>query len=331
MVIVSGLLTSFGRMIGAVATMTVAWATILLFGRIPQRRRTLLSFMTLGSIAWVAALAGVLIPSIGGFFLAAVPRLPFVEEWWLRLGMLALAALLPLAIGVASVQFIAPEDTPTGRGRVRQTLRGYPFTAVYAFMIIFLAIWGLTRKVRSLRSGWTSSHVPVIIKPGRYEEVVGQLETALREAGVVLERSRASRWFEIPLRLLASAGGASVAERIPDELFTLTTDGLEILIYPSDIALLGRDDLVAPARAAVARRMSSANAYLTVAMETQQIEDRLASIAREPSVSDADFEPIDELLNTLDAPYDEWETLLRIRLEVERKRRWPDATSLARV
>lgn len=329
MVIFSGLLTGFGRLIGAVATMTVAWATILMFGRIPQSRRTLLSFMTLGSLAWVVALGGILIPTIGAFLLAAIPKASFIQDWWLRLVMLGLAILLPPAIGFASANFIAPETQPKGRDRVLQTLRGYLYTPVYAFTIAFLAAWALIRKVKSLQTGWDSEHVPVIIKPGHYGAVVDDLEAALRETDLPVERRQVSPWFEIPLRLLAWAGGPAVAERIPDRLVALKTGDLEILIYPSDVALLGPKKLVSPARAAVARRLSSEDTYLTAAMEAEQIEDRLAEIARKPSVTDADFAPIDELLNSIVAPYDEWETLLRLRLQVERERRLPNAQGLA--
>ena len=329
MVIFSGLLTGFGRMIGAVATMTVAWATILMFGRIPESRRTLLSFMTLGSLAWLVALGGILIPTIGAFLLAAVPKLPFVEDWWLRLVMLGLAALLPLAIGFASVNFIAPESQPKGRERTSQTIRGYLYTPVYAFTIVFLAAWGLSRKLRSLQTGWESAHIPTIIKPGRYEAVVDDLVAGLREADLPVEQKTASGLFEVPLRLLAWAGGDTVAKRIPDRLVELTRGDLGILVYPSDIALLGPKDLVTPARAAVARRLGTADTYLTAALEAEQIEDRLAELARKSTVTAADFVPIDESLNAIEAPYDEWETLLRLRLQVERERRLPGAQTLA--
>lgn len=329
MVIFSGLLTGFGRMIGAVATMTVAWATILMFGRIPESRRTLLSFMTLGSLAWLVALGGILIPTIGAFLLAAVPKLPFVEDWWLRLVMLGLAALLPLAIGFASVNFIAPETRPKGRERTTQTIRGYLYTPVYAFTIVFLAAWGLSRKLRSLQKGWESAHIPTIIKRGRYQAVVDDLEAGLREADLPVKRRTASGLFVVPLRLLAWAGGEPVSKRIPDHLVELTSGDLEILVYPSDIALLGPKDLVTPARAAVARRLGTADTYLTAAMEAEQIEDRLAELARKSSVTAADFVPIDESLNAIEAPYDEWETLLRLRLQVERERRMPGAQTLA--
>ena len=329
MVIFSGLLTAFGRLIGAVATMTVAWATILLFGRIPQSKQTLLSFITLGSLAWVAALGGVLVPAVGSFLLAAVPRAPFIEDLWLRWIMLGLAALLPLAIGFATVAFIAPEDRPVGSTRFTRLLLGYPYAAIYAITIISLAAWGLVRKVRSLQHGWDSVHIPMIVKGDRYEAVVADLEAALHEANLPVERKPASGWFEIPPRLLAAVGGDAVRGSIPTELTGFGTDGLEIVVYPSDVALLGRKELVSQARAAVARRLTSSDAYLTTAKESEEIEDHLAEIMRKQTVVAADFQAIDDQLSKLVAPYDDWETLYRLRLQVEQERRLADASTPA--
>ena len=142
-----------------------------------------------------------------------------------------------------------------------------------------------------------------------------------------MTRKGASGLFEIPIRLLAAVGGDDVKSSIPKQLVSFAADDLEILVYPSDVALLGRTVQVSAARAAVARRLTSAGAYLTPAMESEQIEDRLAEIAEKPRVTSADFAPIDDLLTSLDAPYDEWETLYRLRLQVEQERRLPDSTS----
>jgi hypothetical protein len=328
-IIFSGLFTAFGRLIGPVATTTVAWGTILLFGRIPQSKQTLLSVIALGSLAWIAALAGVLVPAVGGFLLAAVPRVPFIENVWLRWIMLGLAAFLPLAIGFATVNFIAPERRAVGGARLGQLLRGYPYTAVYALTIISLAAWGLVRKIRSLRNGWESVHIPMIVKAGKYDVVVLALEAALHEADLTVVRKPASGWFEIPPRLLAAVGGEAVKGLIPTDLVAFEMDGLEIVVYPSDVALLGKENLVSRARAAVGRRLTFAEAYLTTAMESEAIEDRLADIAAQPKVAAADFRPIDDLLTTLVAPYDDWETLYRLRLQVEQERRLTDSTTPA--
>ncbi|HEX3429179.1 MAG TPA: hypothetical protein VHS36_10250 [Candidatus Limnocylindrales bacterium] len=329
MVIFSALLTFFGRMIGAAATMTIAWGTILLFGRVPQSTRSLLSFITLGSLAWVAALAGVVVPAIGSFFIAAIPRTDLLPTTLLRAGMLLLAIFLPLAIGLATVSFVEPKARPVGRDRFTEALRGYPYAATYAITIIFLAIWSLARKIRSLQRGWESTHIPMIVKAGRYEEVAGELEAALVKAGLPVKRKRAASYLRLPVWLIASVGGRKVEGSIPKNLAEFEADDLDILVYPSDVAILGRADLVSVARAAVARRVAFAEAYLTSTMESQQVEDRLREIDRQPKVSPRDFEPIDQLLTTLDAAYDEWETLYRLRLQVEQERRLRDSTAPA--
>ena len=209
----------------------------------------------------------------------------------------------------------------------KHLMRGlWPFLMA---MIVSLAVWALARKIRSLQRGWKSAHIPMIVKPGRYEAVVADFETGLREAGLPVIRKRAGRGLELPVRLLASVGGEKVRTAIPREVAEFEADELDVLVYPSDVALLGRADLVSAARAAIARRLAFADAYVTGTMESQQIEDRLREISRQPKVISDDFKPIDELLTTLDAPYDEWETLYRLRLQVEQERRLPDSTAPA--
>ena len=329
MTIFTGLITGFSRLMGNVATMTVGWATVLLFGRVSQAKQSLLSFIALGSLAWVVALVGVLVPTVGAFVLALIPRPAFVPLEWLGWVMLAIAILLPLAIGLATVFIVAPGSRAHGSALAWQILRGYACAAVLAVTIIFLAALSLVRQVRSLQKGWNSDRLAVIIKAGRYGAVVSDIESALHEADLKVVRKRAPRSLEIPPRLLAVVGGNGVKELIPDELVEFNLDGLGILIYPSDIALLGPKELVARARAAIARRLTFADVYLTSATESQQIEDRLTEISRADHVSAADFRPIDELLTTLVVPYDDWETLYRLRLQVEHEARLPGATGPA--
>ena len=316
MVIFTGLFTAFGRLIGAVATMMIAWAAVLLFGRVNQSRHTLLSFVALGSVAWVVAVAGVLIPTVGDLLVSAVPRTSFIQFSWLRWTMLGLAAFLPLAVGLATVPLL-PDGTRS-KGRIlEQALRGYAYTVAFAAMIFFLGIWGLVRRIHSLRNNWESAHIPMIAKPGRYEAVVTDIESALHEAGLDVGRKQAAPWLAVPPRLVAALGGEVVKARIPGGLVEFHLDDLGILLYPFDVALLGREKLVAPARAVIARRLAIADAYLTSAAESEQIEDRLAEISRNPRSTAAEFAPIDQLLDSLVMPYDQWETLYWLRLQAE--------------
>src|SRR3982074_1795755 len=87
-----------GRQLGRVLTLAFNWATIVLFGRVPQDRQLYLSGMALTALLWPTALRGIAFPSFAtlvlGFFT--------VPDWldpWVRVVMLALAILLPLVNG----------------------------------------------------------------------------------------------------------------------------------------------------------------------------------------------------------------------------------------
>ena len=330
MTILSGLIAVLNRLLGRVATATVGWATVILFGRVPQAKQTLLSFIALGSLIWIVAVAAVVLPSLGGALISSVPRPSFVPSDWLRILLLALAILLPLGIGLATVIAAEPDARPKGLGLVIQVLRGYPIAAVLGGTIIFLAAMGIYRQARSMQRGWDEGSIPIIVKPGRYEVVATDIEAALQQAGLEVTRTRAPRWVEVPPRLLvAVGGGTNHGDDLPDELVQFGADGLSVILYPSEVLIVGEEASVARARAAIARRLTFTEAYLTTAKETEQIEDRLRGIARQKHVSAADFRPIDDLLTRLAIPYGDWETLYRLRLQVEHEARLPGATGPA--
>src|SRR5512132_13438 len=98
MALLASLFAVVGRFVGRILTTTLGWASVLLFGRVPQDRQVWLAVLTFGSLAWVALAAGVLIPDVGTFLLAAVPRPDWIPEDLVRLGMLAGAVVLPAVI-----------------------------------------------------------------------------------------------------------------------------------------------------------------------------------------------------------------------------------------
>ncbi len=328
MTILSGLIAVFNRLLGRAATATVGWATVLLFGRVAQKKQALLSFIALGSLAWIVAVVAVVVPTIGGALISSVPRPGFVSIDWLRFALLAAAILLPLCIGLA-IAVAGGEDRPKGPALVVQILRGYLITPVLGGTILFMAAVSVTRQARAMQKGWDDAQIPMIVKPGRYDAVANDIETALREAGLAITRKRAPRSLEVPPRLLRAVGGGATHPDLPDELVEFDADELNVILYPSDVLILGRQASVGRARAAIARRLAFADAYLTTAEESEQIEDRLVGIAHQGHPSAADFRPIDDLLTRLAVPYGDWETLYRLRLQVEHETRLPGATGPA--
>ena len=126
MAILAAVFGVLGRFVGKLLTAALGWASTLLFGRVAQDKQIVLVLITFGSIAWVAMLAGVLVPSVGTFMLAAMPVPSFVDQEWIRLAMLVGAIVTPLLIGAATIFIQAKADRPTGSEALKAALRGYP-------------------------------------------------------------------------------------------------------------------------------------------------------------------------------------------------------------
>jgi hypothetical protein len=316
--LIAPILAFLGRFVGKLLQTAFGWATVLLFGRVPESKQLLLSGVALASIAWVAVAIGVLFPDVGAVLLTAMPAPDWIREDWIRLAMLAAAVALPLAIGLGSLFLLEPADRPTGTRRVAQILRGYPYALVLAFVLAFLVVVAPIRKVRSIIKRWEDAHIPVVVKPNGYERVADDIEAALDRAGLPIERAKAPAILETPSRLLAWVGGSSVRPLVPDRILVLKSRGLDVTIYPSDIAMSGTAERVARSRAAMAATLSFTAAYQTVSKEAQEIEDRLEAIATSRlSLPWQALAETDQRLALLVVPYDDWEVLYRIRLQVE--------------
>jgi hypothetical protein len=336
MAILAGLLGFIGRFAGKVLTTTLGWASTLLFGRVPGDRQVVLALITFGSVVWAALVIGVVLPYVGAFLVAVVPATDIVSEYWLRLGMLIGALLVPAVVGIASIFVVEPANRPKGIGILAQVLRGYPLSAALAVTLVLLALVGIARFVHHLALRWSDAHVAVVVRPGGYERVVADLERALDDAGLAVDRRSAPTVLAIPGRMLGTVAGPGVRSLVPEKLVQLVGEGLEVGLYPSDIAISGAKMRVARARAAIASRLVATAAWMTTSAEAQEIEARLERLAAArtaggaPGVaaaSDGDAAPvdvaaelrsIDEALAVLAVPHDEWEILYRQRLQVER-------------
>ena len=330
MAIFAPIFAFLGRQLGRVVTTALGWASTLLFGRVPQNKQLLLALMTLGSIAWFAMLLGVVFPDVGTFLIGFVPAPDFIDETWIRIAMLVAAIIVPLLIGAAGLFIPDAADRPKGMDAVRQVLRGYPLAFLLAFTLVFLAVVGSIRKARSVMKRWSDAHVPIVVRPGGYEEMVRDLEDALDRAELDVASKPAPAVMSLPARLVGLVAGPGINRLVPDRLTLLTASDLEIAIYPSDISISGKKAVLARARAAIASRLTASSAHLTTTKEAQELEDRLQKIVDAEPIVDAsgraviaedvqrELRTIDDALATLEVEYDEWEVLYRMRLQVER-------------
>lgn len=326
MAILAGVISMLGRFAGQLLNTTLGWATLLLFGKVPQHRQVILLLMVFGSLIWVALLIGVAFPNVGSLLIASVPRPDFIPEDWVRIAMLIGAIVLPLAIGLAAVFMTEARARAKGFGIVTNVLRGYPFALVLAVILVLLAVIASVRKIRSMSKRWEDAHVPVVVKPGKYEETLQLIEQKLDAAGVEVTPRDAGRLLSGPPKLLDLIAGRALGALVPDRMLLLVGDGIEILVYPSDLAISGERRAVARARAAIASELTEAPAYLTTSAEAQQFEDELEKLG--PGAAQAQphglirhVRGLDMKLAELAVPYEEWEVLYRMRLQLERDAR----------
>ena len=275
-----------GRQLGRVLTLAFNWATIVLFGRVPQDRQLYLSGMALTALLWPIVIAGIAFPSFTTFLLGFFT----VPDWaspWVRLAMLALAIVLPLVNGALSARLPDEGTRPKGRTLAATVLRGYPNSVALFVVLIWMMVVAPVGQIRALLRRWESAHVPIAVKPGGYDTVVQDLAGALDRAGIEVTRRRAHWAYELPGKVLAVLGGDTVRALVPVELAELVGNGFEMTLHPMDLSLLGRKKTLSHARAAIVRELTYTEAYQTWSKEAQALEDRLIKAARGENDLDA--------------------------------------------
>ena len=315
-----------GRFAGDLLTSALGWAGILLFGRVPRSRQVLLTLMMALSFLWLIVIIGLLLPGVAGWLYSSTPHPASIRR--ASLGALLILGLvaIPPAVGLVGLLVPGTIERPRALTAIRAACRGYLLAPVIAGLLIFLAMVGMARKVRSAGHGWSELHVPIVATPDGYDRLVADLHTAVAGVGLPTTVRLAPRVLTLPALVLTSVAGPVVRNLRPDHLVELTGRDLRIGIYPSDIAISGTARRRVRARAAILSRLANTTAHLTTTAEAQAVEDRLHRIAEGQDAAggmagwrtaDA-LREVDATLLDLQVPSDEWDILYRLRLQVER-------------
>ena len=263
-------------------------------------------------------MAGILVPDVGAILLTAAAAARtgsrrISSDWPCSRRRCSCPAIL----GGVTLLLFDPEDRPKGRELLVQVARGYALVPILAVTLVVLAVAGTLRKLDSLAHRREDAHVPIVVRPGRYDALVAALEDTLRADGLVEGRRAGSAVLTTPARLLARVAGRGIGSLVPDRLIELHGPGLKLAIYPSDLALTGEKDDVARARALVARDVPSRDAWFTTSKEAQKVEDRLAALeSADPATRAAMLAEIDRDLLNLTIDQDTFEVLYRRRLQL---------------
>ncbi len=314
------------RFAGALLTTALGWASSLLFGRVQRSHQIFVTLMLAGSLTWLVFVIFAIAPVVSDTLLNATPHPASITTTLLRLTTLVGVALLPLGVGLAA--FLVPSDgeRPTGLRIPLELLRGYLLTPLLCGLLLFLPAVGISRKVRSVRHGWSDTHIPIVVKPKGYDQTVTDLAAVLDEAGLPVRAEDAPAVLSLPAWILTRVAGGNVAKLRPDRLVELKGPKLRIGVYPSDVAISAPSPERGMARAAILMGLATTAAYLTTSAEAQSFEDLMDHVQQRlttttsvtPAEVAAECAEIDETLHHLEVPEEEWDILYRLRLQMER-------------
>lgn len=328
MIILQALLAGLFRSAGKILNTAFGWATIMLFGKVPENRQIYLSIMGLSSIVWLVVALGVLFPRVGAFVLAFVPIPESIHLWWIRLVMIVLALLVPIGVGVLATYIVPKERRPQGiKNKAKTWVRGYPYTLGLASTMVMMILVAPIMKARDLWRRWDSVHVPMIVETKDYTSVVDDIQQVLKAGGFETDREQASWMLRFPTKVLTFFAGGMVNNLVADQLTVLKASKIEVLLHPSDLVIRGKEYDVARARSLIAENLTFTKAYQTWTEEANHLEDRLASIWHQIK-QDSCLQPgpcLDKLhqvehdLRTSVISFEEWEVLSREKMSVELK------------
>jgi len=329
MIIIQTLLALLIRSLGRVFNMAFGWATVMLFGRVPQERQIFLSVVALGSIVWLTAAIGVAFPAAAAFLLAFVSLPQWVHHTWIRIAMMVAVLVVPPLVGESAIRAIQPERQPIGWSRVTNALvSGYRVTSGIAFALVALMLIAPVHSIRNLMRRWTTRHIPIVIHRDDYLEVLDQVQGVLAAAGMPPERSPAGALLRLPTAILAFATGGKI-RGLDTEAARLSTGWVEIFLYPFDLVISGDKLHVSQAQSMVAERLPLTRAYMTWSHRGNTLEDRIKGIRNRVNQqlhagrlvagdAVAEVAEVGRDLALACLAYEEWEVLFRQIVMAER-------------
>lgn len=325
MAIVQGLFAMTMRSLGKVLNTVFGWATLLLFGKVSAQRQYLLSAIAFASALWLAAALGIAFPRLGAALVAFVPLPDSINKNAVRLGMVALAFILPLIVGTAGLFLLEGARRPRSVSATLKTvLKGYPYTFGLALTMLLMCIAAPLLKIRDLTKRWSSTHVPILVKSRDYPEVVADIRRILRHGGFETIPTQASWLIRWPTRIFTFFAGSVSDEMVARNMTVLRSGRLEALLHPSDLVIRGSNHDVVHARALITENLLFTKAYQTWSKDGNQLEERLATVWHEVQAHSSasartidQLRAIDETLHKIEVEYEEWEILFRQKIIVD--------------
>jgi hypothetical protein len=335
MAILQALVALVTRSLGRITSAIFGWAVVALFGQTAPAEKTMLSALVGAAAAWPILLLGIAMPKLSVFVLGFVPLPDWIPSWTVRVAWIALAVLVPLAVGITMAarrprgSALSHHDPPAAdEPAPKRLLRGFPTTLgiAGAFFVVFVTVPAL--RVVSLVRRRVDVQVPLLTDREHYQAVATRIKRVLTDHGFTVHAARPGWWMTVPSRILLKLGGRAFRSHVPERLAYFRGDRLEVALYPNGLLLRGGAQDTAWAHGVVVESLTAAPALQTFDPRAQDLErqirrvwsvydERPAAHSGSTALS-ARVQEIAAELGRAPVTYDEWQVVYRQLLQLSR-------------
>jgi Putative Actinobacterial Holin-X, holin superfamily III len=326
MALLNAIVALIGRTVGKILSALLDWAVIALFGRVAGSRKFVLLGLMAAAAAWPVLLFGVVWPKAVVFLVTFVPLSGSIAPRWIRPIWIALALLVPVAVGV-TLALQAPPDR--SKGMLSSILRGFPITAglAAAFMILLATVPAL-RIVSALRRR-QDTYVPLVTTAESYRVAAHLVAETLRRHGVDIAAAEPPWWSSLPSRILLQVGRSAFAGYVAELAAYFRSPDLEVTLYPNALLLRGSAGETARAHTLVIEAVTGhPDMFQTITPSAQEIERQVQRVWAAYRVNPDAHENAPALLSRLDEitretaqyplPFEDWQVIYRQVLQLGR-------------
>jgi hypothetical protein len=276
MALIQAIITFIGRTVGKILSALLDWAVVALFGRVSGQRKILLWALMAAAATWPLLLLGVVAPRAAVFLVAFVPMSASLAPGLVRTIWIALAVLVPLAVGV-TLRLLSP----TGRreGWLLSIVRGVPITAGLSASFAVLLVTVPVLRVVSAARGRQDTYVPLVTTPDSYQLAAEIVPETLRRHRIAIARVEPPWWSALPSRILKRLGQGAFAGYVAEQTAYFRNGDLEAALYPNALLLRGPARVTGHAQVLAVEALTGyPDMFQTVSPAAQELERQIQRV-----------------------------------------------------
>jgi putative superfamily III holin-X len=324
--ILQALISYLGKSAGKALNAIFGWAVIALFGQTSPKEQTLLSAVVAAAAVWPILLLGVIVPKIALLVVAFIPLGKPAPSLWLRLVWIGLAIAVPIVVGTVVAKRGSPESLPEPGWK--RLLRGFPITLALACAFLLMLLVAPILRLATVLRGREIVRIPALMDKDIAILTMTALADELERNGISLRRATAPWYQTAPATILLKIGGRAFEAMASEHVEYWRNQELEVTVLPNETILRGKPVLVGRARALCSEVYGPRPIIQTFDANARLIEAHAKRVwaiyceqpraHRNATVLQARVTELAAELSRLNLPWDDWQIIYRLLLQVDR-------------